>query len=249
MWRHSGALRSAASYLETSASKLYFRIDVLLLDRDTVRPALHCWFDILLFNRDYCRFDSSCFRICTVGSKLHCRIGNTVRSIPYFGWVLYCWIHTGFNVTCSSCTNRMLPKYFKYSTFSSCLWSVIICIIASCIKNLIVLVFSTFVCIPQHLHISILSLMPCSTASFLASSSRSSAEVTVRITLPTVLKSPKPSGACLVRCSLKNRIGHQQQPCLTPLPVLTLLASHWSSLSLTNRSTYMFLINLPSRIV
>ena len=77
--------------------------------------------------------------------------------------------------------------------------------------------------------------MPCSTISSLASSTRSSAYFTEKITTPHILKSPNPSNASLIRYSLYklNRIGDKQHPCLTPLPIFTLLDSPLSSHALT----------------
>ena len=73
--------------------------------------------------------------------------------------------------------------------------------------------------------------MPCSTVSSLAISTRSSAYFTIWITCPPMLKCPSPSRASLVRHSLykMNRIGDKQHPCLTPLPICTLLVSPRSS--------------------
>ena len=64
-----------------------------------------------------------------------------------------------------------------------------------------------------------------------------------------MLKSPNPSRASLVRHSLYklNRIGDKQHPCLTPLPICTLLVSPRSSRILTFWSMYNLLINLLSR--
>jgi hypothetical protein len=80
-----------------------------------------------------------------------------------------------------------------------------------------------------------LSIMPCSTVSSLAISTRSSAYFTVLIICPPVLKSPSPSRASLVRHSLYklNRIGDKQHLGLTPLPICTRLDSPWSSRTLT----------------
>ena len=91
--------------------------------------------------------------------------------------------------------------------------------------------------------------MPCNTFSSLAISTRSSAYFTVWIICPPMLKSPSPSRASLVRHSLYklNRIGDKQHPCLTPLPICTLLVSPWSSRTLTLWSMYYLLINLLSR--
>jgi len=91
--------------------------------------------------------------------------------------------------------------------------------------------------------------MPCSTVSSLAISTRSSAYFTVWIICPPKLKSPSPSKASLVRHSLYklNRIGDKQHPCLTPLPICTLLVSPQCSHTLTLWSTYNLLINLLSR--
>jgi hypothetical protein len=47
----------------------------------------------------------------------------------------------------------MLPKLLKYSTFSGCYWSIIICVDDGCLEILITLDFSTFISIPQHLPI------------------------------------------------------------------------------------------------
>jgi len=64
-----------------------------------------------------------------------------------------------------------------------------------------------------------------------------------------ILKSPNPSRASLVRHSLYklNRIGDKQHPCLTPLPVFTLLVSSRFSQTLTHWAMYKLLINLLSR--
>ena len=77
--------------------------------------------------------------------------------------------------------------------------------------------------------------MPCSTDSPLASSTRSSAYFTVRITCPPVLKTPNPSTVSFVQlCGVQlNTIGDKQQPFLTPLPVFTFLVSPLSSRTLT----------------
>ena len=94
-----------------------------------------------------------------------------------------------------------------------------------------------------------LSIMHCSTVSFLAISTRSSAYFTVWIIFPPMLKPPSPSRASLVRHSpyKLNRIGDKQHPCLTPLPICTLPVYHRSSRTLTLWSMYNFLINLLSR--
>ena len=74
----------------------------------------------------------------------------------------------------------MLPKYLNHSTFSSYFWSIIIVIGDGCLEILITFVFSTFISMPYQLPISIsLSIMPCSTVSSLAISTRSSASFTV----------------------------------------------------------------------
>jgi len=90
--------------------------------------------------------------------------------------------------------------------------------------------------------------MLCSTVSFLAISTRSSAYFTAWIIYPLMLKSPNPSRAFLVRHSpyKLNRIGDKQHPCLTPLQICTLLVSPWSSRTLTLWSMYNLLINLLS---
>ena len=67
--------------------------------------------------------------------------------------------------------------------------------------------------------------MLCITVSFSASSTRSSAYFTLRITCPPVRKYPNSSRASLVRYTLckLNRIGNKQYPCVTHLPFFTLL--------------------------
>ena len=64
-----------------------------------------------------------------------------------------------------------------------------------------------------------------------------------------MLKSPSPSRASLVRHSLYklNRTGDKQHPCLTRLPICTLLVSPRSSRTLTFCSMYNLLTNLRSR--
>ena len=139
------------------------------------------------------------------------------------------------------------PKELKYSTFSSCSWSVIICIGDGCLEILITLVFPTFISIPYYLPTSIrLSIMLCSTISSLASSTRSSAYFIEKITSPYILESPNPSRASLVRYSLYklNRIGDKQHPCLIPPPIFILLVSPLSSHALTLLSIHNLLINL-----
>ena len=91
--------------------------------------------------------------------------------------------------------------------------------------------------------------MPCSTVSSLAISTSSSAYFTVWIICPPILKSPSPSRDYLVRHSLYNlnRTGDKQHPCLTLLPVCTLLDSPRSRRTLTLWSMYNLLINLLSR--
>jgi hypothetical protein len=72
----------------------------------------------------------------------------------------------------------VLPEQLKYSTPSSCIRSVIVCITDGCLEIPITLFFSTcIIYIPQHLPVSSsLSAAPCSTLSSLASSTGSSAE-------------------------------------------------------------------------
>jgi hypothetical protein len=69
--------------------------------------------------------------------------------------------------------------------------------------------------------------MSCSTISYLASSTKSSAYFTVLMNFPPILKSQNPSRASSVRHSLYklNTIGDKQHPCLTLLPIFTLLIS------------------------
>lgn len=90
--------------------------------------------------------------------------------------------------------------------------------------------------------------MSCSTFSSLASSTRSSAYFTVWMICPPILKSPNPSRASLVRHLLYklNRIGDEQYPCLTPLPVFTLLVCPRFSHTLTLWAMYKLLISLLS---
>jgi len=85
-----------------------------------------------------------------------------------------------------------------------------------------------------------------STVFSLASSTRSSAYFTVHITCPSILKSPKFSRASLFRYSLYklNKIGGKQHPFLTPISILCLLFSPWSSLNLIHWTMYSLLINL-----
>ena len=88
--------------------------------------------------------------------------------------------------------------------------------------------------------------MPCITIRFSASSKRSSAYFTVQITRLPILKFPNPSRASLVWYLLYkwNRIGDKQHPCLSPLPVFTLLVSTWSNYTLTPCFMYSLLIIL-----
>ena len=89
---------------------------------------------------------------------------------------------------------NMLPKYLKYSTFSSCFRSIIIVTGDGCLEILITFVFSTFISMPLHLPISFnLSIMPCRTVSSLAISTSSSPYSLYKL----------------------NRIGDKQHPCRT----------------------------------
>ena len=78
--------------------------------------------------------------------------------------------------------------------------------------------------------------MFCSTGSSWASSTRSSAYFTVRITCPPIWKCPYSSGASLVKYLLYklNRMDDKQLPCQTLLPIFTLLVSRGSSFSFNN---------------
>jgi hypothetical protein len=88
---------------------------------------------------------------------------------------------------------------------------------------------------------------PCSTISFLATSTRSPAYFIVRINWFYILKSPNSSIAPLVRYSLyKMSIIDKQHPYLTPLPIFTLLISSWSNRTLTLWSMYNSLTKLLS---
>jgi len=66
---------------------------------------------------------------------------------------------------------------------------------------------------------------------------------------PPILKPPNFSRAPLVRHSLYKfyRTGDKQHPCLTPLPIFTLLFSPRFRLLITHWAMYKFLINLLSR--
>ena len=104
--------------------------------------------------------------------------------------------------------------------------------------------------LPWHLPISInLSIMPCSTVSSLDSNTSSSAYFTMWMIHPPLLKSPNPSRASLVSHSLYklNTIGDKQRPCLTPIPIFTLLVSPRFSRTLTLCAMHKFPINLLSR--
>jgi hypothetical protein len=50
---------------------------------------------------------------------------------------------------------------WKYSTFSGCFWSIIICVRDGCLEILITKFFSTFIPIPQHIPISVSLLDIC----------------------------------------------------------------------------------------
>ena len=91
--------------------------------------------------------------------------------------------------------------------------------------------------------------MTCSNTSFLASNTRSTAYFTVWITCPPIMKSPKLSWASLLRYSPNklNTIGEKQHPCLTSLPLFTLLVSAWSSFSLILWSMWNWPINILLR--
>jgi len=91
--------------------------------------------------------------------------------------------------------------------------------------------------------------MSCSTFSSLPSHTMPSAYFTVWMIFPPILKSPNPSRASLVRHSLYklNRIGDKQHPCLTPLPIFTLLVAPRFSRTLTFWTMYKLPINLLSR--
>ena len=87
------------------------------------------------------------------------------------------------------------------------------------------------------------------TFSSLASNTSSSEYFTVWMICPPILKSPNPSRASLVRHSLYklNRIGDKQHPCLTPLPIFTLLVPPHFSCILTLWALYNLLMNFLSR--
>jgi len=91
--------------------------------------------------------------------------------------------------------------------------------------------------------------MSCGTFSSSASNTRSSAYFTVWTICPPILKSSNPSRVFLVRHSLYklNRVGDKQHPCLTHLPIFTLLVSHRFTRTLTLWAMYKLLINLLSR--
>ena len=91
--------------------------------------------------------------------------------------------------------------------------------------------------------------MSYSTFPSLASNTSSSAYFRVWMIFPLIMKSPDPSRVSLVRYSLYtlNRIGDKQHPCLTPLPIFTLLVSPRFGRILTLWPMYSLLINLLSR--
>ena len=74
--------------------------------------------------------------------------------------------------------------------------------------------------------------MPCSTASSLASSWRSSTYFTVWITCPPILKSPEPSEVSLVKNSLhkSSRISDKQHPSSLHSPSFTLVKFYFNML-------------------
>jgi hypothetical protein len=79
------------------------------------------------------------------------------------------------------------------------------------------IVFSTSISNPHHFPVSVsLSIMICSTVSFTASSAKSSAYLTLRITCPPILKSPNPLRIRLISYSLykSNKISDKLHPCL-----------------------------------
>jgi hypothetical protein len=109
--------------------------------------------------------------------------------------------------------------------------------------------FSTSICIPRPLPISIIPLIiPRSIVSSLDSSTRSSAYFTVRIAC-LLLKYPDTWRRYLVRYWLYkvNRIGAKRHPSLNPLPVFTLLFSFCTVLVLTIWSTFKLLLKFLSR--
>jgi hypothetical protein len=90
--------------------------------------------------------------------------------------------------------------------------------------------------------------MPYITISSLATSTGSSAYITVQIAYH-ILKSPDPSRASFVTywlCTL-NRISDKQHLCLIPLPIFICLVSPRSSRALTLRSMCTLQISLLSR--
>jgi len=94
---------------------------------------------------------------------------------------------------------------------------------------------SAFIFTAKRLPVPVTLLITlCRTVPSLASITRSYFYFAVPITC-TVWMSPTPSTASLVRYSLYNlkRIGHKQHPCLTLLPIFTLLFSPWFSRTLT----------------
>jgi len=76
-----------------------------------------------------------------------------------------------------------------------------------------------------------------------------SAYFTERIIYSLTLKSAKSSGFSLVRHFLykMNKIGDRHHPRLTSRPILTLLASPWSSFILTALSMYSLVIDFLAR--
>ena len=142
----------------------------------------------------------------------------------------------------------MPTRLVQHSTQSCCTWSIIIWAKDGCLDILITLVSSTFISMPQQLPISIsLPNTPCGTSSSLVPSTRPSAYFRVVITCPSILMSPKPSRASLVRYSLHqpNTIDDEQYP-VTHLPTFRLLVFPWSSFTLTLWFKYNFLFKVLS---
>ena len=67
--------------------------------------------------------------------------------LPWQSWI---YLHVNVKQHLLSC----YTKYLKYSTFSVCFWSTIICIADGCLYILITVDFPTFISIPQHLPVS-----------------------------------------------------------------------------------------------
>jgi hypothetical protein len=150
------------------------------------------------------------------------RSGNSEFNFPYISCFIYYHATNSINI----------PHFLWW------FWSIIICIVDCCLEIKVTLIFSTFISTPYYLLIVISpSIMPCSTACILAGKKSLFAYLIVRNSCPPTLESQKLSRASLVNyrlfkfntiCKKRKRL-----PCLTPLPIFTLLLCPSSSYILT----------------